>query len=662
MFSKLAIRNVRRQLGSYLIYFMTVSMTVALLFAVNNIIMGDEIIRYSSAIPELKPGLLGIILFISLIVAFVLSYATSFMLRLRKREFGTYLTLGMTRKNILLLFISETMLICLAALAAGILLGLLIYQGLMAITLRLLEMDFAIAAYSLKGTVFTVVLVLGIFILSSLTSALYLRRVSIYDLICGGKKPQKTVRHPGIWFAVTVVSLELIISSCFSFVEEWEYAIKNGTDAYGIFPPLFTFAVCIILFHTGFSRSAVYILLRRKTMCCRGTNTFILRQLSQTLGSNSVMIGFLAFLLTFGVIGANLSFETKSTQEIYLNQMYPYDVMYRENNFYDGVTTQERPSREEAEQILEQYTAIREKIPYTIYDSGQSDLYRYTKWYGEGYGGLTDSFMSESDFNALVVPLGYEPLELENEFVIVANVTGGIGEDWEGAQFTRDGVTYRFREIALAAYPEFSYVYFYAVVPDEAVKTMTPSMSYVAYDLQDGKYDMDKLEAALNYTVTEEYMGGQVVMKCNDFSFREEGREELNGQNAILVIGALFVSGVFLLMVLAILALKTLSGLSEDRRRYQILFLLGAGEREQSRALFRQTFSFFLTPFVVSLFMGFPSAVIFKKIYRMNGMSADLSYFYVIAAAIALIMAVVYLLYYTAAYLIAKRAVVRCDM
>lgn len=43
MYLNLAIRNVKRQVGSYLIYFMTVSLTVALLFAVNNVIYSREL-------------------------------------------------------------------------------------------------------------------------------------------------------------------------------------------------------------------------------------------------------------------------------------------------------------------------------------------------------------------------------------------------------------------------------------------------------------------------------------------------------------------------------------------------------------------------------------------------------------------------------------------
>lgn len=111
MFAKLAFRNVKRQVGNYLIYFITVSLTVALMFAVNSAIFSEELLERASAIAELRAGLIALTVFISLIVALVLGYATSFMLKLRKREFGTYLTLGMTRKNILSVFLLESLIL-----------------------------------------------------------------------------------------------------------------------------------------------------------------------------------------------------------------------------------------------------------------------------------------------------------------------------------------------------------------------------------------------------------------------------------------------------------------------------------------------------------------------------------------------------------------------
>ena len=68
-------------------------------------------------------------------------------------------------------------------------------------------------------------------------------------------------------------------------------------------------------------------------------------------------------------------------------------------------------------------------------------------------------------------------------------------------------------------------------------------------------------------------------LKVHAFEIREYARQEENNVSAILVVGALFASVVFLLLAMAILALKTLSALGEDKRRYEILFRLGAGER-----------------------------------------------------------------------------------
>ena len=127
MFTKLAVRNVKRQLGNYLIYFMTVSLTVSFIFAINNVIYSPQLLQWVEEASSMKIALIGLTIFIALIVAFVLGYATAFMLKLRKREFGTYLTLGMTRKNILSIFVSETMIMCFTALGLGSLLGLFIY-------------------------------------------------------------------------------------------------------------------------------------------------------------------------------------------------------------------------------------------------------------------------------------------------------------------------------------------------------------------------------------------------------------------------------------------------------------------------------------------------------------------------------------------------------
>ncbi len=658
MFGKLALRNVKRQIGNYLIYFITVSITVALMFAVNNVIFCEELMAQAESLRELKVGLVAITVFVALIVAFVLGYATSFMLRLRKREFGTYLTLGMTRGNILCVFILETMLLCVAALAVGMLLGMFVYQGLMALVNRLLEMQFSIASYSMEGLLLTVVLVAGVFGLASLTSALYLKRVSIYKLLHGDRIVEKTVRHPFAWLLLALASLAGVIGCCVVFSQQMRLMMTGtGGSAGAMMGSLLVLAVVIVTFHIGLARSLVPLLLRSDAYRCRGTNAFTLRQLSGKLGANAVMAGALAFLLTFAVIGANVSFVQKVSERLTIDKSYPFDVMASLNE--QG----EMPiPLQEAERIIERYAHIERKLPYCVYRTGDNYLHSFTPWSGEAYAGVEDSILAESDLNRLLDALGEPPVELNGGFLIVADSPQVEGCDFSQATLQLGGKAYSYAGMRTDL-PRLDFYYFAAVVPDEAVAGLPLQAECMAYDLAEGKFDAQALWRDLSYTYTSSYYsnGEEITFTSerSDYQIREYGRIMQQGNTAVFVVGALYIAMVFVFLVMAILALKTLSGLSEDRRRYAILFRLGAGPREQSKTLFRQIFTFFLLPFALPLLMSVPTAVICMQIMRLGGFAENMWEVALNAGAIAGVVLVIYALYFTATYLIAKRNFVR---
>ncbi len=662
MLAKLALRNVKRQIGNYFIYFMTVSLTVALLFAVVNIIFGDNLQRFTFSSKQLKSALLGFVILISFIVAFVLSYATSFMLKLRKREFGTYLTLGMSRRNILTLFLSETLLICIVALGLGLALGLFLYQGMAAVFMHILETEFTLAAYSQKGLLLTIFLTLGIFLLASLTSAIYLKRVSIYDLIHGGKKVEKSVKHPLFWTLAALLSFIILVGSILFFNRELEQNILHEDTAEGLLSALFALALSLIIFHIALAKSLMYIFLHRKNFCCRGTNTFLLRQLSGTLSSSSIMLGFLAFLLSFAVIGSNVCFLEKTVEESFLNQLYPCDIRYEKILKPEFSSVNSSPEEGippvKAEEIIEKYIKIENKHEYAFYTTGRYDFYNQTRWSGEGYEVLIDSFMKLSDFNALIMPLGYEAVTLQQEYLIVARRVEIAQLDWSRFTFEQNGVSYQFHSIH-QEYPKFNYQHFYVVLPDEAFDGMELARKYIDYTTEKKKYDARSLSEELSYPAenTWEDQGGTYL--ASDYSLREAARESLNAGNAILVVGALFTAAIFLFMAMAILALKTLSALSSDKHRYEILDRLGAGTALQKRTLACQIFSFFMLPFLIPLLLGIPTALISHNMFTLLGIPSPTLQICTIASSIAAVMLFIYLLYYIATYHIAKRAVIR---
>ena len=660
MFFKLAVRNVKRQFGNYLIYFMTVALTVALLFAINGVIYSEKMQFYTSADETIRDMMVWFVAMIGFVVAFVLSYATSFMLKLRKREFGIYLTLGMSRRDICTIFIYEPLFICLAALGIGLLCGIFLHQGLMALAMNLMKMEFTIAPYSKKGLCATISIVAGIFLMASVVSLRYLKRVSIYDLVYGERRVEKSVKHPLLWFLCTLAALAALIGSLVflnQFICESLQKEKNMDTAFLL--AFGIFAISVMVFHMGLAKSIMSILLQNKRLKARGSNTFVFRQLSDTLSSNAVMLGMLAFLMTFAVIGTNVSFLQKASREESLIQVCPYDIMYCKDLITQEYAYENSFSMEKGERIIEEYCPIVNQFSYAMYTTGRRDFYQYTQW-GKGFDGLTDSFMALSDFNAFITPLGYEPLKLQDTYFIVSIQSALRQIDWEQMVFCEGAKEYHFQGIS-EAYPRFHQLgyYFFVVVPDAAVDTMQQSHAMTAYNLADKKFNGYALMEALSY-IAENPFGGNSRKRC-DYSIQEFGRITENSTSAFFVVGALFIAAVFLLMALAILALKILSNLAEDKCRYKVLYHLGAGEQEQSSALFWQTFSFFILPFVFAALMSVPIGLIGVEIALGMHLETMAKQVPVIAGAIAVGMTALYIMYYVATYLLAKRVIISAE-
>ena len=69
-------------------------------------------------------------------------------------------------------------------------------------------------------------------------------------------------------------------------------------------------------------------------------------------------------------------------------------------------------------------------------------------------------------------------------------------------------------------------------------------------------------------------------------------------------------------MALAILAVKTLSTLESERRRFAILYRLGVDTRMQKSALRKQIGAFFLMPFALPFIMTVPVGLVFGEVYE----------------------------------------------
>lgn len=111
MYVKLAIRNIRRSLRDYIIYFVTLTLTAAMMYSFLALGFSPDIIAMTENMSMLTYGILILSVLIAFMSSFVIGYAIRFMLGQRKKEFATYELMGMEVRTVRNLFLAENVMI-----------------------------------------------------------------------------------------------------------------------------------------------------------------------------------------------------------------------------------------------------------------------------------------------------------------------------------------------------------------------------------------------------------------------------------------------------------------------------------------------------------------------------------------------------------------------
>ena len=194
MLIKLIVRNVRRSVKDYLIYFLSVALTAMLFYSFNSL-SSQQAFAKTSALKGSISGMMGnIISYLSVVVAVVLAflviYANQFILKRRKKELGIYMTLGMTKTRISFLFLGETTLVGLFALMLGLVLGVFTSQCLSLLSIKLFAADVSAyqVVFSVSALQKTLLCFAIIFVIVSLFNVRTVARVKLIDLLIAERK------------------------------------------------------------------------------------------------------------------------------------------------------------------------------------------------------------------------------------------------------------------------------------------------------------------------------------------------------------------------------------------------------------------------------------------------------------------------------------------
>ena len=184
MYAKLAFRNIRRSLRDYIIYFVTLTLTAALMYSFLALGLSPDILAMTENMSMLTTGILILSALIAFMSSFVIGYAVRFMLGQRKKEFAAYELMGMEVKTVRNLFLVENGIIG----GVAFLLGALIGTGLSGLLNQVIQNIFEVphtyrVLFSFRAwgmTLFFFILMYGF---GMFRAAKVIRRQKVIDLL-----------------------------------------------------------------------------------------------------------------------------------------------------------------------------------------------------------------------------------------------------------------------------------------------------------------------------------------------------------------------------------------------------------------------------------------------------------------------------------------------
>lgn len=217
MYSKIALGNVKKSLRDFSIYFLTLAVGVALFYAFNSITQQSMVLKLTedarSIVQLLSKTITGVSILLAVILGFLVVYANQFLIRRRKKEFGMYQILGMTKRNVSKIMIIETLIVGFLALVVGLVAGIFMSQFMLFATAHMFNatIESFTFVFSTTSLVQTVLYFAVMFVVALIFNVFTVSRYKLIDLLNADKVFQTVkVKNLTVSVLVFIASLGLI--------------------------------------------------------------------------------------------------------------------------------------------------------------------------------------------------------------------------------------------------------------------------------------------------------------------------------------------------------------------------------------------------------------------------------------------------------------------
>ena len=668
MLFKISLKNIRKSLKDYTVYFFTLILGVAIFYVFNAIdsqsVMLDVRANVMDIIKLMNDMLSGVSVFVSCILGFLIIYASRFLIKRRNKEFGIYLTLGMSKRKISVILFFETLLIGIVSLVAGLVIGTILSQFMSVIVANMFDADMTKFKFifSMKACIKTLIYFAIMYVLVMIFNTFSISRCKLIDLLNAGKKTEKvTMKNPVVCTIVFVIGVGILSYAYWMVTRGVEST--NIINKIGV--PIALGCVATFLIFWSVSGFMIRIFTSIKSVYYKGVNSFVLRQFCSKINTTvfSTTVICIMLFITISVLSAALSMKDSLSKD--LDSMCPVDVQlakYSYDAMSEAYATSQNMNEKDREMLEDSKLSIietlnnsgfdaqkyfKDVVEYNIYNTGLTVKDTLGDINTDDYQFMADAIMpvmTIGDYNSVARLYGNSTYELnDDEYIIVADYKNMVmirnqalkkgiilsvnGKEYKpryneckdgfvkiGVQNMNDGIL---------------------VVPDNAVKPQQVRNMGLSAD-----YRVDTKEERYSIETQLDNLMKNISFKKSFISWnsRIDLAESSVGLGALVTFIALYLGIIFLISSAAILALRELSDSADNKERYGMLRKLGVDERMIDMALFKQIGIFFAFPLILALIHSVFGIKFINIILATMGMSS-------MAASIGLTLAFVAVIY-----------------
>lgn len=610
MLFSLSVKNFKKSIRDYSIYFFTMILGIAVFYIFNAIETQTammQVTKTKAAIIDMMNGVMdGVSIFVSLILGYLIVYASRFMLKKRKMEFGVYMTLGMSRVKIAGILWMETIWMGVISLVAGLLAGMGISQFMSLMVSHLFQADVSrfVFVISWKAVVKSILYFLIIYTVVMILNTIAISRTKLIDFMTASRKKEKNLlKNPVVSVVIFLLAWGILGYAYYNVTA----GAENLESEFQVLAQVLLGIVGTILVFWSFAGFFMWILGKMPKIYYKKINSFVFGELSNKLNSTVISCSVICLLMFMTICILFSAFARKDFKEAEAKKLAPVDISMvkdlGDGKTIEKVMEEKNISRKDFQDTL---NFITYELPEVTQGNIVGDAVDRER-FGEAYLNQQIELLSVSTYNQAAEKYHLPTYELEeNQYLIIADMEGAVGIFnmglKENPELTIKGKAYYPKEktcqdgFLMMNYDPQNMGFI--LVPD-SVK-FTEAEQKKNYFIADYAKDTKAFREEMDEKFFERLNGEKSDEFSVYFTTQSSVYDDSIGSSAMYIFLGLYLGICFLISGSAVLSLKMLSDAADSKEKYRILQKLGCDQKQICRGLRKQNGMVFLLPVILA--------------------------------------------------------------